>query len=319
MSYFKGLIGFILWVFLTGILPAQQGDGLYLLSREGLELAIIEGDQVVNRKSLPFEINSLHPTPGGGYLFLLGDGGQYIALNSQSGELEKTGRFPMDDVHWLTFSPRGHQLYLGGNEGVMLLEHSKGAVINPRETEIAGDGAITFNRRGTRYYLTINGSMEFRLVKNNSLIELIRRTDDVFRWVPDPRFTSLWGINGSGKLIIVDESRGRVLKNLKGGYLRDALVFHGSRAYLLAGGGRDWISLDQRRFKKELHWKAPEKLSAIHKGKTHWYFPAAGSAKLWIWRGEKPGKETLSAIEPGFVVRDSIWLSLKQGEGFACF
>lgn len=319
MNTIRRSFAILLFLFISAFLSAQQGDCLYVLSDNGLELVILESDQIVKTLDLPFEIKKLYPTPGGGYLFLVGNQGRYIALNGLTRELEKTGQFPLDEIHWLTFSPTGHQLYVGGDEKVLLFDHSIGEPVNPRETSIPGEGAISFNRRGTRYYLTSNGSLDFRLLKDNSAIEQIRRTGNVFQWSPDPRFSSLWGVNESGELVIVDEGRGRVLKKLDDKYVREALVFHGNRSYLLAEEGREWVSVDQRRFRKEIHWEAPEKLSAVHKGKSHWYFTSVQSTDLWIWWGETPEEEQPSSIDLGFIARDSVWLALKQGEGFACF
>ena len=317
-STIKGILLSILLV--VSPLAAGERDALYLLSRDGMSLAVLREAQVVRTLDLPWAVRSLHATPGGGYLFLLGEEGQYLGLNGTTGQLERSGRFPLETVRWLTFSPTGHQLYLQDGRRVVVLDHRQGLVENPRELEIPPGGAISFNRRGTRYYRTSQGLLEYRLLKDHSRIEEVRRLGEVEHWQPDPRFSSLWGVDAQGRLIIVDEARGRVAAEPRGTFAQTPLRFFRGRTYLLADGGSAWVSLDQRHYREQRHGEAPEPLLSLHQGDGYWYFPSARTNTLWVWKGEEPGRDQgFSAVPLEFAVKEGLWLALKQGEGFACF
>lgn len=305
---------YLLLIFSTAALFAQEG--LYVLEEGGRSLYLYGDQGEENHWELPLEIDQLYATPGGAYLFLVNRGGRILGLNVQTGEMDRDQTLSISPVQWITFSPTGHELIVQNEDKTLHFDHARGLLSNPEEIDITGPGRISFNRRGTRYYQSSDGSLKYRLYQDQSLIKEVSRTGDSEEWIVGPRFRTLWGFDDQGRLQIVDEPRGRVLKSLRQSYL-PILQFSDSSVILLQSDGRSLETLDLRRFRNQHTLSLDSIASGFYRGGDLWYLVFPEREKIEIY--SKDFSRKIRQIPLDFTPGKSLWLTLHQGEGFACF
>ena len=313
---------------LTVLLTAAvaQAQWVYVLGADG-RITVVDAPRrsVVRTIDLPWPgVARLHPTPGGKYILVSWrDRSDIAAVDVEAHAVSRTFTLPNGPIDDLEFSPMGDTVLTtrAGSTQVDLWSHSR-SVLQPLgsvSAGVAGSPAL-FNRRATRLYRSGVSGLDFVYLKTGELITEVALPGGPMAWVFTPDFRYLWGSSADGgSVAVVDEGRGRLVESLELPHRAHAPVISGDggRLWLIDAQGRSLVGLDTRTRKAVARLDLGGDITGLSAGPASEIWAHDPSGKLSVIDGRR-GAVTASVIVPGGT-HQAVYITLRKGEGYACF
>ena len=245
----------------AALAPARMTlDGSLLLLREtGGSFALVAVSLASRERLSAVELDRrplrIVPTPGGVSAFVLWpDSNRVTVFDTETLEVQRD--FTLDGVSRpteLSFSPTGEQVFVVDGDGSEVVEyrHQRLELTETRRMALAGSGPVLTNRRATRLYRATPEAILVYFAQTGDLVETypvagLRATGAGTHGLRfDATYTALWGVDGSGRPVAVDERSGGVSSP----GVTDALgpaPAAGERVAYLSVDGRSVVTVDPR-------------------------------------------------------------------------
>jgi DNA-binding beta-propeller fold protein YncE len=308
-------------------LPAQQA-WVYVLRADRPEILVVDPRTRALahtvRLSQPDPVR-LFPTPGGKFVFVTyRDTDTLSAVDVEAHTESRTFTLDLGRPQELAFSPMGDTVIagLGGSNTVAILGHSRSLLEGTERLEVGSAGTpALFNRRATRLYRSSPEGLVIVYRKTGEVISRVSLPHGAMTWAFSPDYRNLWGValEGAG-VVVVDEARARVVDTLVQPHRPHAPVFSpdGARVYLIGATGRAVVAVDtrSRRVAGEIAFPTPVDGIAHGTGTELWASSQEGGV---LYVADTRRGQILGRLDLGGPIGQMAWISLKRGEGYACF
>ncbi len=268
------------------------------------------------------------PTPGGVSAFVLWpDTNRVTVFDTETLEVQRD--FTLDGVSRpteLSFSPNGEQVFVVDGDGSEVVEyrHQRLELTEIRRMVLAGFGPVLTNRRATRLYRATPEAIRVYFAQTGDLVETYSVATGGVRLASlqaadlrfDADYTALWGVDETGKPVVVDERTGRIASPSNAVALSGAPAA-GERVGFLSTDGRSVVRVNPRE---------PDRVEAtVDLPQTALTVVAPHAALLWAITGEGSivdvsgaSARAVADLElPGIV--EAISSPVDRGGSFACF
>jgi DNA-binding beta-propeller fold protein YncE len=178
---------------------------------------------------------------------------------------------------------------------------------------------VLLNRRGTRIYRSSAEGLEVVYLKTKEIIKTINLSNGARTWSFSPDYRYLWGVNRDG-IIVVDEPKLRTLKTVTAAPKFHAAVFSpdGKKVFLIEKSGQSIVVLNKKAsdIVGEISFQEFIDSITLTENGTLW---AGSSQTNTLFMVDTDTLDIIGTVElPGKTVQFR-YVTLKKGEGYACF
>ena len=319
------------FLFISAILfPQSTGKSgwIYILMKDSSELSIIdiEDGKVVKIISLDGgKPDAIFPTPGGKFVFVTYVDSPFVsAVDAEDQEVYRNFRLDYQGPPAFTFSPMGETVYATepGTNRITVFGHSRSHLDEKLKFSVGEpDTTGIFNRRGTRYFRSNTKGLAVIYAKTQEVIEEIGFQGGPMVWNFSPDYRYLWGAGISGnKVVVIDESRSKVQKELDIEIFPTQPTFSadGNRVYFISSSGDRILVINGRRheLEKEIEFSSPIDGITIDGDDNLWVMSSASGSIIKV---DGRSLDVSDRIELNAPAKQIKYVTLKKGEGFACF
>ena len=260
----------------------------------------------------------LHPTPGGKYVFVSFQNSRDVAVvDAETHEEMSIVSFDFEPAH-IQFSPMGETAYITEQRAteIRIYDHRKARFTYTSSISKGRAGApVLLNRRGTRLYRASDDGVIFIYLKTGEIIDEVRAAGFPDGFAISPDFRALWGVSErDGKLIIIDEPRGRISRRIDLDGTSATPIFAGPRGVVLQNGKLAVLQARSARMQENINLQNVSRGFVISQSGRIWSVFDAGVELLWL-----EGEVERNVIELNAPVVDLANVVVRSGEGFACF
>jgi len=319
-----GALPLLLLLLLLGAAGASGAEKgwVYLLPERGGELLVLDDGGSVGTVRLGREgATGIFPTPGGKYVFVTFPDAEVAVVDAEAQALDRRFGLEQGAPEQFLFSPSGDKAYvsLRGSSRVLVFSHQRSRLELRGSLSLGIAGApITLNRRGTRLYRSSADGLDFYLETTGETLRRVPLRGGAASWSFSPDYRFLWGVSlADGRLSVVDERSAKLAAEVDGAFAPFEPAATNDGAYLVAASRDRLEKIGARTFRPETSIELPGRARDLAS-------PGTGDA-VWLLVGEEiieidlgSGKE-IRSVSPGVSIRDIAAVTLRPGEGYACF
>ncbi len=277
------------------------------------------------------DADGVYPTPGGKAVFITHSRASiFTVVDGETHAVQRTIAVDAGVPSGIWFAPEGTPAFvsLSGSRDVVVNDQHAGQLSPRQRVAIGGtDGALAFNRRGTRIYRADSGGLGFFLERDSSAIATVA-TAPASQWTFGPDFRLLWGVRDGGFVVVDEQTRKQAADRSLPVLARPpAFSPNGDSAWFLSKDGRTLYRVSARSFATIREVSLPpggRGDAVIVVDGAPWVY-AADAGTLWRLDA-RDGKVTATIALPGGPApavprtgRELALAVLRPGEGFACF
>ncbi len=326
LTFFKKSLPALLCFMFVSLMAYSDSGWIYALNQDDAQIYVVEVDTRKLISTIPlggYMPNGLFPTPGGKFVFVtFMDSDLVSVVDVEKHQEVKTFIMEGGTPGSFTFSTMGQELYVTwpSSEVIKAYHHQRSELEFKEQFHLGmANAPILLNRRGTRIYRSSEEGLEVVYLKTKEIIKTFTQSGGPRLWSFSPDYRYLWGVSTDG-IVVVDEPKLRTLKTVTATPKSHAAVFSqdGKKAFLIEKSGLRVLVLNKRAsdLLGEIYFEDPIESITLTENGTLW----TGSLETnTLFSIDTSTLENTGMVDlPGKLIQIR-YVTLKKGEGYACF